>query len=66
MPNLNMSHVYPAEDPKDLGGDALQIRLGADQATGGQFFDDVQENRQRPGETELGGFIDLAARRGGL
>lgn len=41
MPDLNVSHVHPTEDPKDLGGDALQICLGADQATGGQFFDDV-------------------------
>lgn len=66
MPYLDVSHVHSTENPKDLGGDTLQVCLGADQATGGQFLDDVQENGQRPGETELGGFVDLTVGRGGL
>lgn len=61
-----MAHVHAAEDPEDLGGDALQIRLGADQAAGGQFLDDMQENGQGPGKTEAGGFVNFAAGGGGL
>lgn len=66
VPYLDVSHVHSTENPKDLGGDTLQVCLGADQATGGQFLDDVQENGQRPRETELGGFVDLTVGRGGL
>lgn len=35
VPDLDVAHVHPSEDPEDLGGNALQIGLGADQAAGG-------------------------------